>query len=164
MSIRILDNIFSFFKEYTEYYRSINTYPFYIQSVKKNKKDEYVVSVKIINKNTVFYANALALINNGSSLRYFRWDDVRTICYYAFIDKTTPKFQLVSDKFNFLEDGKIELKEKGKGKFSKNIHDATNDSKIINSISPLDAFTLGSLSARKEKIENNLEKEKLKGT
>ena len=121
-----------------------------IVDIKKNSLNEHVAIIQVIGKNTVFKKEVKNIVNDNIELKEFSHTDVRSICYYTFLDLFAPKFKIAK---NNLGSGKpyFEILKKGKkAKIKMNPVEVFNDKKILCSLSPEDAYIVGYMTKEEE--------------
>jgi hypothetical protein len=158
---KVINNLYSFFTEFANYSKDLQKKPYTINFIKRNTKNEHIITIKLRNSNSIFKMNADELILEDKLLKKFIWSDIRTISYYAFIDITSPKYKILRLYFSSDDMGKIIIRKRGEIKAKKKfIKDIVNDENIINSIPSIDAIKLGFLYdkyIKKEFIENDIQ-------
>lgn len=165
MITKTIGSFFDLIKEFfLSYRKDIQVqYPYKIVAIKKNSKEEHLLKIKIANKSVIFDLKAIDIVNDDVILKSFSPYDIRTICYYAFTDQNSPQFKIVSQLFSSDSNGMLIIKKRGEKKvMKKHISKFIHNEEIIESLPAKDALRLGYIKAITEKIEDEIEKSKLK--
>lgn len=153
----LLQQVAAWFKTYQQAYERINPPAIYrIVDIKKNQKQETILSVQVIGKAVVFHYSPVDIVRDDRLLESFSKQDVRTITWFAQQELTAPKFAVTTQ----MTDGDqtiFRLQKTGETKYvEKNAQQISLDPDVVKSLSAEDAHLIGYVSASEKTLTEML--------
>ncbi len=138
------------FKMFREFYREAiqkKTYtPVYtIDEIAQDEEGQYVVSIRILNKRSVFQIQPEELLANDTLVDQFSPRDIRTLTYLGYLDVNAPKYKILAKRLSTEHDKIVfALKKKGeKEMIIKTAEQILGEQEILSSLKPEDANVVG---------------------
>ena len=113
--------------------------------VNKNKDDDYIVTIQIINKNMTFDTKPEEILAKDDMVDQFSPRDIRTLTYLGYLDINGPKYKILAKRLSESQDKVIfALKKKGeKDIIVKTADEIIKERTIIDQLNANDAHLVG---------------------
>jgi hypothetical protein len=130
--------------------------------INQTETEEYIVTVQLINKNSVFQAKPEEILANDHLVDQFSPRDVRALTYLGYLMINNPKYKILAQRLSEDQDKFLfALRKKGEKKvIVKTAEEIMQEKEILNSLEAQDAQTIGYAIA----TENILSEKKVKET
>ncbi|HVV67679.1 MAG TPA: hypothetical protein VG895_05610 [Patescibacteria group bacterium] len=142
--------------------RQKNTYtPAYrLVEINHTEMDEYIVTVQVIHKNSVFQAKPEEILANDYLVDKFSPQDIRALTYLGYLMINNPKYKILAQRLSEKHDSVLfALRKRGNDKIIiKTADEIMRETDIIDNLKAKDAQTIGYIAA----TENIANEEKAK--
>ncbi len=126
------------------------------------ENEQYIIVIKLINKNITFNAKPEEILANDNLVDQFSPRDVRTLTYLGYLGINGPKYKILARKLSQNEKINFILKKKGEKKIIvKTAEEITRETGIILNMNSEDAKTVGYTIASEAITEEKKQKKSL---
>ncbi len=163
MLMGIAKKISKFFKFLASLHQKHTYTPAYrLAEINHTEMDEYIVTVQVIHKNSVFRAKPEEILANDHLVDKFSPRDIRALTYLGYLMINNPKYKILAQRLSEKHDSVLfALRKRGDDKIIiKTADEIMRETDIINNLKAKDAQTIGYVVA----TENMANEEKAKTT
>lgn len=105
------------------------------------ENDIYYASIAHSNQNYVL--KPLDIVNDDMILKEMSAEDIKTLCYYAFLDKNSPKYKILTSIADITKKHAIKLISSTGEIIEEKLENFLSNKVSLNNISSYDAYRLG---------------------
>jgi hypothetical protein len=134
-----------------------------IAGVLKDKHENYLVQVQLINRNLLFKMKPEEILAEDNLVDQFSPRDIRTLTYLGYLGINSPNYKILAKKLSENDDelSFFLMNKSDKKVIIKTASEILNEKDIIKNLDPEDAHIVGYTVASESVLEEKLQKEKL---
>ena len=140
------------------------TISYRIVNIEKDEQDDYIATVQVINKSSIFKIRPEEILSDDQMTQQFSQLDVRTLTYLGYLDMNSPKYRILAKRLSESHDNLMfALRRKGSSKVEmKTAAQISTNKDILTHLDQKDAHMVGFTTATEQAVEERKQMAQLK--